>query len=540
MQNLFRFLRMSTLKSRLLIWLSILVVAICLFIMLFLFFYVRSVKVQEVLFALQESVNLRSKIVDQWSSERLKDIEQIADSSSIRALDMEHMNELIRMSQMAHREFDQILYISADGLSAIGSESRYEIDFTDRSYYLAAKNGKSHKSDALVDLVTNRHVLVFSAPVRSQNGSFAGLIAGMIGLDKLDSLISGAVFNNMGEVYMLNREGYRMTKPRGIPESARLSERYDTEIVRQAAVEAPIQQAYRSFGGQKVFGAYAWSQDDRYLFISEVSAKDVFAPYNRMLAMVGIIMIVFLIVSWAAGIILSRHIVFLIWQLRQGMKLIRQGEFGSQIDHTVIEKAPAELKELSDHFNIMSEKLKSTVQLLRESAMIDSLTEIYNRRFLMSEGSKIEEAARSGIPFCVLLIDVDDFKQINDTYGHLTGDRVLQYSAAMLVECVRQSDIVARYGGEEFVILANNCRLEKGRELAERIRSRFAQAPFLEGDRSITVTVSIGVAQSDASQQTNMLIDMISRADKALYRAKTLGRNRVEIDESAVQGGEDA
>jgi diguanylate cyclase len=110
----------------------------------------------------------------------------------------------------------------------------------------------------------------------------------------------------------------------------------------------------------------------------------------------------------------------------------------------------------------------------------------------------------------------------------------------MLVECVRQSDIVARYGGEEFVILANNCRLEKGRELAERIRLRFAQAPFLEGDRSITVTVSIGVAQSDASQQTNMLIDMISRADKALYRAKFLGRNRVEIDDSAVQGGEDA
>jgi diguanylate cyclase (GGDEF)-like protein len=158
----------------------------------------------------------------------------------------------------------------------------------------------------------------------------------------------------------------------------------------------------------------------------------------------------------------------------------------------------------------------------------------------MSEGSKIEEAARSGIPFCVLLIDVDDFKQINDRYGHLTGDRVLQHSAAMLVECVRQSDIVARYGGEEFVILVNNCRLEKGRELAERIRLRFAQAPFHEGDRSIAVTVSIGVAQSDASQQTNMLVDMISRADKALYRAKFLGRNRVEIDDSAVQGGEDA
>jgi diguanylate cyclase (GGDEF)-like protein len=182
----------------------------------------------------------------------------------------------------------------------------------------------------------------------------------------------------------------------------------------------------------------------------------------------------------------------------------------------------------------MSDKLESTVKLLEKTAVIDHLTEVYNRRFLLNEGWKIEEAAaRAGNASCILLIDLDNFKKINDTYGHLIGDRVLKHAAGLLVSAVRNSDVAARYGGEEFVVLATNCELGQGRELAERIRVMFTVSPYKDEGRVIALTVSIGVSQTCLKRSfgTNQLEDMIERADKALYRAKHLGRNRVECDD---------
>ena len=110
----------------------------------------------------------------------------------------------------------------------------------------------------------------------------------------------------------------------------------------------------------------------------------------------------------------------------------------------------------------------------------------------------------------------------------------MKHAAALLVACVRNSDVVARDGGEEFVILATNCELSRGRELAERIRSWFINSPYRDEEREIVINVSIGVAQSSPQRTygTNTHEDMIERADRALYRAKHQGRNRVECDDT--------
>jgi len=173
------------------------------------------------------------------------------------------------------------------------------------------------------------------------------------------------------------------------------------------------------------------------------------------------------------------------------------------------------------------------VSQLEQETMIDPLTGIFNRRCLERRmREEFDRFLRYNTPFSILLIDVDHFKKINDTYGHQTGDQVLCSLAKQLQHSLRTSDIVARYGGEEFLVLAPGTELEVGRGLAERLRQYTANHGLVLGNGApqklaLHLTVSIGVADSRGGCLNHG--DMIRRADQALYRAKIQGRNRVEL-----------
>jgi diguanylate cyclase (GGDEF)-like protein len=163
---------------------------------------------------------------------------------------------------------------------------------------------------------------------------------------------------------------------------------------------------------------------------------------------------------------------------------------------------------------------------LEAMATTDKLTGVPNRQmfdFLFAQFSK--SSLRRKTPLAILLIDIDHFKFVNDSYGHLAGDQVLQHLAKGFTEVLRGGDdVLFRWGGEEFMILAANCNIEQAAQLAERIRA-FAedQAVYL-GDTTIKITVSVGVAELKPEERSDTLI---SRADRALYQAKGAGRNRV-------------
>jgi diguanylate cyclase len=156
----------------------------------------------------------------------------------------------------------------------------------------------------------------------------------------------------------------------------------------------------------------------------------------------------------------------------------------------------------------------------------DTLTQLFNRRFLPSILKReIELCRRRNIAFAVLMVDVDHFKRVNDSFGHETGDRVLQQVAAHLINKVRAGDFVFRYGGEEFLIVLAEVDGAQAMQVAEKIRQRIEVSPLLiSQERSLQVTVSVGVAASDGHPDYER---MIERADGALYQAKREGRNRV-------------
>jgi two-component system cell cycle response regulator len=162
-----------------------------------------------------------------------------------------------------------------------------------------------------------------------------------------------------------------------------------------------------------------------------------------------------------------------------------------------------------------------------ESASRDALTQVYNKRFFMEQlSSEHAYAARHGSNLALLMFDLDHFKSVNDTHGHLAGDYVLAELTRVLMPAVRTEDIVARYGGEEFVVLSRTTAMAGAEHLAERLRRGVEQHQFCFAGKIIRVTVSIGICCMP-SAAIAAAEDMIALADRALYEAKNGGRNRV-------------
>lgn len=173
------------------------------------------------------------------------------------------------------------------------------------------------------------------------------------------------------------------------------------------------------------------------------------------------------------------------------------------------------------------------VSALRRENILDPLIGIYNRRHLnLKLAEEIERAHRYNFQLSMLLLDIDHFKNVNDTYGHYIGDLVLKSLGHLLLKNVRKTDIVARYGGEEIAIIAPHTSVPTAADLAERLRqvvetSVMVPADEQEDRQAVSISVSIGVAGLD--QKIVDRQSLIERTDEALYKAKQKGRNRVVV-----------
>ena len=183
-------------------------------------------------------------------------------------------------------------------------------------------------------------------------------------------------------------------------------------------------------------------------------------------------------------------------------------------------------------------------RLLSEVSSRDALTGLYNRWFVIEKiDTEINRALRHGSPMSLLMLDIDHFKRINDTWGHAAGDQVLQAIGKLLRDSCRVYDVPGRYGGEEFCILLPETRVGNTTIVAERIRQRLEASELPCGDTNIVVTASIGIAGMEAPDAAEILSPaaLIDRADRALYSAKSRGRNRIEMwDQALLEGVDEA
>lgn len=166
---------------------------------------------------------------------------------------------------------------------------------------------------------------------------------------------------------------------------------------------------------------------------------------------------------------------------------------------------------------------KNEIEANLAEARTDALTGLANRRAFDEELSRrLSQRQRQGTPLCLQIIDIDRYKTLNDTYGHLLGDAVLKEIAYRLSETARHMDIVARIGGDEFAVLLPGCSLDEASHAAERLRSAIADVPLCQDGREHRLTISSGLAEAEFDDDVRSLV---RRADSALYAAKDAGRN---------------
>ncbi len=222
--------------------------------------------------------------------------------------------------------------------------------------------------------------------------------------------------------------------------------------------------------------------------------------------------------------------------------LVHQGNlmgsinFGSaSADRFTVEHASDFLAHLGVIASFCVENTVNRARLLR-SGFTDALTGWHNRRYLQVRlKEELARARRDQTALVCLMLDLDHFKRVNDTWGHLAGDAVLQEVANRIDAQVRASDVAARYGGEEFIVLMPDTDIQAGRKLAERIRTAVSSEPVNLGNgETVTITVSVGIASVDVAARENELKSigesLIARADVALYSAKSSGRDRVVVE----------
>ena len=183
------------------------------------------------------------------------------------------------------------------------------------------------------------------------------------------------------------------------------------------------------------------------------------------------------------------------------------------------------LRESNDKLAQAMREVEAAMLIIQEQAIHDELTGLYNRRYLLAAiDTKVRRAARSSDVFCILLLDVDHFKRINDTFGHLAGDQALTLLSKTISSKLRTIDCFGRYGGEEFILLMPQTNLNGALLAAERMREVIATSKFELVQSDTSLSVSIGVAEFFDGESVEQII---SRADLALYAAKDGGRNRV-------------
>ncbi|QNO15623.1 diguanylate cyclase [Alkalicella caledoniensis] len=194
---------------------------------------------------------------------------------------------------------------------------------------------------------------------------------------------------------------------------------------------------------------------------------------------------------------------------------------------------------LGNNLNLMLKTIKEQQLTLEELSFTDHLTGLANRRRLDEQMVyEIERYKRKGTPLSVMVCDIDDFKNVNDTYGHLLGDTVLAEMASLFITNLRKTDMAARFGGEEFVILLPDTPLPKAKVVADKLRKEVNNLRFATKDGLLDITITIGISSTEQFDELmareletieEPKIFLLEQADQALYRGKSAGKNQISM-----------
>lgn len=264
--------------------------------------------------------------------------------------------------------------------------------------------------------------------------------------------------------------------------------------------------------------------------------EDANRALTQTLLGIASVTILLIVSAWYGA---ERLVLRLIRALLEMTAKVRAGDLaartGMKRGREELSQLGAALDEMAGQLQVRDARLREVLEELREQAVTDALTGLYNRRYFWDALTReLIAAQRKPTVFSVILMDLDRFKSVNDTWGHDAGDLVLMEIADLLRTSVRGSDIAVRYGGEEFALLLPETTAQVAEERAESLRRDLQALDIAYGSHTIKITASLGVAEYDGSPVDAAAL--MKRVDAALYAAKEAGRNKVVVHRSARAG----
>lgn len=369
------------------------------------------------------------------------------------------------------------------------------------------------------DSTVGRALMSVAVGITAVDGRFLGALAAKLNLGAVADTISRFAPGESGEVYLITRQGTLVLSSR--ESSAALLESALSESALRSLRQLPGQSvSYSNHRGTDAVGALVPIPALDWAVVSEIPRAEAFAQIaglrNFTILTVLALFVVIGLIAYVFGLTIVRPLN----RLSHGAAQVAAGDLSVSLPVL----GSGEAAYVTEVFNDMVARLREGREELEKLSRTDALTGLPNRRNLVETlDREVRRARRAQRPFTLLMIDVDHFKQYNDTFGHLAGDEVLGGIAAILTECIRTVDYAARYGGEEFTVLLPETPLAGALEVAERIRNRVAGEEVRNRQH---VTVSVGVGEFPTHGDSPEAV--MAGADAALYEAKQQGRNRVQ------------
>lgn len=408
-------------------------------------------------------------------------------------------------------------------------------DVSDQDYFIRALATKSPTvSDFLVGRLTATPIIVTTYPALTREGSVRFVLVASLRLDWVQAVIAERAAPNDIVAFVIDGAGTVIMRLPD-PDKVKAKNFADHDFVRE--IQAGKQTfAGTSFDGQRrLFASVRLNENNAHLVVG-LPEHDVLQLINRQLYLAyGVLCTIALAALLAGWFGSDRFIVRPIRSLTNIAGAVGRGDFETIRAPIAV---PAEFKPLVVMIRSMASQLRAREADLKETnrrldrlAQFDALTGLGNRRSLDAHlANEYEIACSSGQPLTLLMIDVDRFKQFNDSYGHVAGDACLREIAIAITSVVRDRDFAARYGGEEFAILARGLSPTGAIDVAERLRQAVHASGVPHGKSPHrVVTVSIGIA-SIVPHNGDLPIQLIEKADTALYAAKKQGRDRIVTD----------
>lgn len=484
-----------------------------------------------------------SERLDLWYSQRQLEIETFARSATVvenlvqltgkqsgHSRARKELAEYLSYVIEAFPQYEALLVLDARGqtLAQVGPE----LELSDSR--LRRLGGMRHSQVGDVERIGERTVQVASAPVKDQRDQKIATLHAFVQTDELSQVLHSDELGPSGVLYVVGQHG----EPLMLMARAAGLEKYDRPLPTTGA--RPVVETYARADGANVIGSSVRFGRLGWTIVVEEKYEDAFAPVVAVIGEILGINVGIVVLFGLIALQIARSIVRPIQALSDAALRISSGETDVLIPGTT---RADELGVLTRTFNEMSlrlhdnqrklevqnQELQRVNEVFQQLAITDGLTKLHNHRFFQDHlPREMKRSDRTGSPLCLVLIDIDDFKKLNDRYGHSAGDHVLRRVADVMNDCVRDTDLLARYGGEEFALLASQTDLEGAIYLAERIRRAISRARFsmAEDDRThkMSITASLGVAPYRGDRKA-----FFNDADRALYSAKNAGKDCVVV-----------